>query len=342
MVAVRPENPGPDDFTCVTASVFDFALRRLQPPAGDRHPPRLFPRPHRPTASCSPRRRTRAAPASASATATAAATTSATTASRSSTETSTTRPGTAPACASATPAVGQDPAQPARALLPRPAGGALRRGDAPLRHRGGLRRRRRFRRGHQRPAQPADPVLLRPPPARVRPRVREGGAGQHRGGPQPAQRGQPTGRRCHRTGSSATGRPGFRWETPEVPPSGRPAVNRSSLPVQVLIVEPGEVRSWTLADCGSTAPLAPFKPEPGGQPRAAADPAGAAPGAGVADDCGTAVRGADDPAGAWRRRFLRLRRAPGMEVEGVSRAVNQPGLLGARFRHWACFRRIVE
>ena len=51
---------------------------------------------------------------------------------------------------------------------------------------------------------------------------------------------------------------GFSVETPEVPPSRVPVVNRSSLPVQVLIVEPGEVRSWTLADCGSTAPLAPF------------------------------------------------------------------------------------
>ena len=51
---------------------------------------------------------------------------------------------------------------------------------------------------------------------------------------------------------------GFSVETPEVPPSGRSSVNRSSLPVQVLIVEPGEVRSWTIADCGSTAPLAPF------------------------------------------------------------------------------------
>ena len=77
-------------------------LRRLQPPAGDRHPPRLVARPRSSTASCSPRRRTRAAPACTSATATAAATTSATTPSRSSTETSTTRPGTAPACASAT------------------------------------------------------------------------------------------------------------------------------------------------------------------------------------------------------------------------------------------------
>ena len=28
--------------------------------------------------------------------------------------------------------------------------------------------------------------------------------------------------------------------------------------MQVLIVEPGEVSSWTIADCGSTAPLAPF------------------------------------------------------------------------------------
>ena len=51
---------------------------------------------------------------------------------------------------------------------------------------------------------------------------------------------------------------GFSVETPPVPPSGEPVVNRTSHTVQVLIVEPGEVSSWTLADCGSTAPLVPF------------------------------------------------------------------------------------
>ena len=51
---------------------------------------------------------------------------------------------------------------------------------------------------------------------------------------------------------------GFSLETPAVPPSGEGLANRTSHAVQVIIVEPGEVSSWSLADCGSTAPRVPY------------------------------------------------------------------------------------
>lgn len=51
---------------------------------------------------------------------------------------------------------------------------------------------------------------------------------------------------------------GFSVDTPPVPPSGKPVVNTSSHTVQVFIVEAGQVSSWTVADCGSTAQLIPY------------------------------------------------------------------------------------
>ena len=101
VVAIRPENPGPDDFTCVTASVFDFACAVSSHPRGTGI---LLDSSHGPIVNSklfAEETNTRGTGLHLS-DGNGRATTSATTPSRSSTETSTTRPGTAPACASAT------------------------------------------------------------------------------------------------------------------------------------------------------------------------------------------------------------------------------------------------
>lgn len=51
---------------------------------------------------------------------------------------------------------------------------------------------------------------------------------------------------------------GFAVETPVIPASGEPIVNRSSFSVQVLILEPGTVLSWSMFDPGSTPQLNPY------------------------------------------------------------------------------------
>lgn len=50
---------------------------------------------------------------------------------------------------------------------------------------------------------------------------------------------------------------GFAVDTPPVPASGETVVNTTSHTVQAMVVTPGEVTSWTLADAGSTAQLQP-------------------------------------------------------------------------------------
>ena len=115
-------------------------LRRLQPPPGDRHPARLVARPHRQQQAVRrgdeharhrppPQRRQRQRPQPRQQHR------------RDPLRKPVPRDRGLRRPAPRRPGVGQDPAQPALPLLPRPAGGALRRGDAPLRHRGGLRRR---------------------------------------------------------------------------------------------------------------------------------------------------------------------------------------------------------
>ena len=50
---------------------------------------------------------------------------------------------------------------------------------------------------------------------------------------------------------------GFAVETPDIPVSGKPVVNKTSFSVQVLILEAGTVLSWSMFDPGSTPQLSP-------------------------------------------------------------------------------------
>jgi hypothetical protein len=51
---------------------------------------------------------------------------------------------------------------------------------------------------------------------------------------------------------------GFDVETPAVPPSGQTVVNRTSFTVQAMILHPGRVSAWTITDAGSTAQFMPY------------------------------------------------------------------------------------
>ncbi len=89
----------------------------------------------------------------------------------------------------------------------------------------------------------------------------------------------------------ANGGLGFSVETPAVPASGKPLVNRQPFVVEVLITEPGEVKTWTLATAAETGEQSFAGPVQAGQ--------------GIRLEPGDSLRLEYGKAPAWRWRALR-------------------------------------
>jgi hypothetical protein len=110
---------------------------------------------------------------------------------------------------------------------------------------------------------------------------------------------------------------GFEVETPTMPASGERLVNRSSMTVQALILDAGQVQSWTLTDAGSTAQRKPYnlslvdtlkgpsRPDP--SPRLPAEQtftAGLYPGQAIILEPGDAIAFTYSHAPSWRWKAL--------------------------------------